>query len=119
MNAAMNSRSITFNLDGQTYEFKGRLVPNEGSIRWVRDPVTKRINPIAENDGSVIWRSYDGESNRLDIARYPDGSYWGTLQAEGRSFQFRGQGPNAVLVEIYRRPQLPPVQAPQASAPKY
>ena len=49
----MNSRSITLNLDGRTYEFKGHLVPNEGPVRFVRDPVTKQFNPVAENDGSA------------------------------------------------------------------
>ena len=43
----MNSRSITLNLEGRTYEVKGHLVPNEGSVR-----VTKQFNPVAENDGS-------------------------------------------------------------------
>ena len=48
----MNARSITLNLDGRTDEFKGHLVPNEGSVRFVRDSVTKQFNPVAENDGS-------------------------------------------------------------------
>jgi hypothetical protein len=52
IDAAMNARSITLNLDGRTDEFKGHLVPNEGSVRFVRDSVTKQFNPVAENDGS-------------------------------------------------------------------